>query len=115
LQYKILAALRFPRQVAEGSIELQDCPHDGSFDPQDPQCLGCRFGGECEWLLHHDRYVDLVNKPLPDLVEALEFGIGYVDALVTRWGHNQHTCQCDACVWLRDARRLHNKAVTYAL
>jgi hypothetical protein len=43
------------------------------------------------------------------LIDALEFAIEYIDALVTEWEHKRHQCHCEACTWLRDAHRLFDE------
>ena len=53
----------------------------------------------------------LTEKPLDAVVDALNLAVLYVDACVTRAGHGVQVCHCEACDWLRRARRLHETAV----
>jgi hypothetical protein len=59
-------------------------------------------------LYDNDEFAALQQRPIEALVEALEFAMGYVDALTRQWQHDSRHCRCDACTWLRDAQRLFN-------
>ena len=106
MKNRIISALGYPRALIQGGVELHRCSHSGNYQDQDQECLDCYFEPECAWLFSHDDSVALVDKPLTDLIEALEFCYGYVDAQTTRLGHRSESCPCDACRWLRDAERL---------
>jgi hypothetical protein len=43
------------------------------------------------------------------LIESLEFAEAYVDAIITRGGHDRRACHCESCKWLRRIRRLSRK------
>ena len=106
MRNRIIQALSYPTALIRGGVELDSCSHSGQYNDLDPECTYCDFEPECAWLFRHDENVSLAEKPLADLVEALEFCYGYVDAHTARLGHEFETCNCDACRWLRDAGRL---------
>jgi hypothetical protein len=107
---RVIKALAYPRFQLRGDLDLGDCPHGGLYDTQDPECLECNIGPECRWLYSNEEFAALQQKSLRDLIDALEFAIEYVDALVTEWEHKRHQCRCEACTWLRDAHRLFDEA-----
>ena len=111
MKNEIIGMLEFPRRIMRGQIPLEECAHAGNFSSGDTGCLVCETRMECEWLYHGDESVALAEKPLDAVVDALGSAVLYVDACVTRAGHGMRICQCEACDWLRRARRLHETVV----
>jgi len=112
MKTEIIKMLEFPTKVVQGHIPFETCEHAGNFSPKDKGCLICDARIECEWLYHNDASTALGEKPLDVILEALGSALLYVDACVTRAGHDVETCRCDACEWLRRAQRLHDDAVS---
>lgn len=112
MKSEIIEMLAFPRKVILGNVPLESCEHAGNFSPRDNGCLVCEARIECEWLFHNDESAALTEKSLDDIVDALGAGLLYVDACVTRAGHDARACRCDACDWLRRAQRLHDDATS---
>lgn len=110
MKEKIIDILDFPRQWVRGDLgpEFVDCPHAGQYDVKDRRCRDCDNGPECLWLYNNDEYLALSQRPLHDLLDALDFAICYVNAGVMNWGHVSDTCQCKACSWLRTAHQVHD-------
>jgi hypothetical protein len=107
MKTEIIAMLAFPRKMMGGNIPLETCEHAGNFLPSDNGCLVCETRLECEWLYRNDESAALTDKPLDIVADALGSAVLYVDACVTRAGHDARACHCQACDWLRRARRLH--------
>ncbi len=110
MKTEIIVMLEFPRRMIQGNIPLETCEHAGNFSPSDPGCLVCETRLECEWLYTNDESVALTEKPLDVVVDALRLAVLYVDACVTRASHNVRACHCEACDWLKRARRLQTTA-----
>lgn len=110
MKNEIIDMLEFPRQIIRGQIPLETCAHAGNFSSGDSGCLVCETRMECEWLYHSDESTALAQKPLDAVVDALSLAVLYVDACVTRAGHGRG-CHCEACDWLKQARRLHETVV----
>ena len=110
MKTEIIAMLEFPRQIIRDHIPLETCEHAGNFSSNDLGCLVCERRLECEWLYRNDESAALTEKPLAVVVETLASAVLYVDACVTRAGHNARACHCQACDWLRRARWLHETA-----
>jgi hypothetical protein len=106
IHQRILEVLAYPRRLTQGSIPLESCTHAGHYAPRQPDCVRCEHAPECEWLAGHDEHVDLRLKPVDALTEALELSFAYVDARVTRDGHDPLRCRCTACRWLAEAEQL---------
>ena len=110
MKTEIIAMLEFPRQIIRGHVPLETCEHAGNFSSSDTGCLVCETRLECEWLYYNDESAALTEKPLDVAADALGSAVLYVDACVTRAGHDGRVCHCAACNWLRRARRLHETA-----
>jgi hypothetical protein len=112
MKNEIIETLTFPREMIRGNVPLETCEHSGNFASHDPNCRVCESRIECEWLYHHDEYSGLTEKPLEALVDALQSAILYIDACISRAGHNPTTCHCNACQWLNHAQTLHQTTTT---
>ncbi len=110
MKTEIIDTLEFPRQIIRGHVPIETCEHAGNFSSSDTRCLVCETRLECEWLYYNDESAALTEKPLDVVVDALDSAVLYVDACVTRAVHNARMCHCEACDWLRQARRLHETA-----
>ena len=111
MKSEIIEILAFPRDMIRGNVPFETCEHAGNFAARDPGCHVCESRLECEWLYHHDELSGLTERPLEALVEALQSAVLYVDACVTRAGHNPERCHCRACDWIRRAQDLHDSAL----
>ncbi|MBI5612738.1 MAG: hypothetical protein HY942_06710 [Gammaproteobacteria bacterium] len=102
----LISALTYPRSVVRESVLPEDCPHNRSFDCEDHRCLTCEFEVECLWLCRNDEFAALQLRPLTDLVDALEFSLGYVQRRIDEPRHNIAKCGCATCAWSRQAEVL---------
>jgi len=101
--------LDFPRFQLRQAMDLTGCPHSGRYAQDDPACRHCNWEDPCAWLVRNGEIASLKRRRLEELEQALGSGIDYVAAEVTQWGHNSQRCRCDACRWLREARRNHRE------
>lgn len=111
MKTEVIEMLQFPRQLIYGHVPLETCEHAGNFSLSDAGCHVCETRLECEWLYYNDESAALTEKPLDAVVDALGSAVLYVDACVTRAGHNARVCHCEARDWLKRAQRLHEIAV----
>lgn len=110
MRTRVIEALTFPRYQMLADLDRDNCTHSGFYARGDRKCRECDFGLECEWLYDNEEFGVVQRRPMRILVEALEFAINYIDAQVVEWEHDSERCACDACTWLRDARRLFAEA-----
>lgn len=109
LKTTVIRMLGYPRSLVRGNVDLHDCPHAGQYVDTDAHCRLCEFAMECHWLCQNDEFVALGEKSVDQILKALSFALGYVDAETTKWGHRRQNCRCEACAWLRSAQRLYDK------
>lgn len=106
MREKIIKALTESRALVRGQIELHSCIHAGHYWDGNRSCRLCEYDFECKWLYQNDEFVALAHKTTAALIESLEFAEAYVDAIITRGGHDRRACRCESCKWLRRIRRL---------
>ena len=106
MRQQIISKLIYPRLLVKDHLDLDDCDHSGRYDLAARDCEKCDDEPECHWLYDTDEFELLQQRPLEELVDALEFALGYVGAEVSRLRHSRQRCNCESCVWLRDALRL---------
>ena len=112
MKSEIIEMMAFPREMIRGNVPFETCQHTGHYAHHDPECRVCESRMECEWLHHNDELSGLSEKPLEDLLEALQSALFYIDACVARAGHTPGKCRCKACTWLKKAESLHSTATT---
>ena len=103
---ELISALAYPRSVVRDYVQPDVCPHNRSFDGEDRRCLDCEFEVECLWLCRNDEFAALRLRPLDELVDALEFSLGYVQRRIDEPRHNTATCSFATCAWSREAEAL---------
>jgi len=106
MRRKIIEALTYPRMLMMARMDLRDCPMHHYFNAAEEICRLCDQDKECRWLNSNDEFTVLAEQPMEVLFEAFSFSIDYVDAHVSRNGHNSRRCTCDTCLWVKDARHL---------
>lgn len=104
MKQHILKALEFPRNMIRENLDLHSCRFNGHYVGE----LGCKLCGaatECKWLTEHDEFSNLSEKPLAEIAEALDFAMHFVETLVMESDHQSEVCRCEACSWVRGARK----------
>lgn len=104
MKAELIELLQVPRSLIGSQVATETCERDGFLLPGDPVCAVCETRVECEWLFCNDELAALDAKPRDDLVRALDEALLYVDACVTRNGHDRRTCTCELCEWIERAR-----------
>ncbi len=102
---KVLELLVFARDKIQDSLELESCPHGGWFATEDARCRQCAAQPECAWLLHNDGVLPWSERSDEDLHSALRFALELLGDAARGGEHDVQSCVCDACTWLRSARR----------
>jgi hypothetical protein len=64
------------------------------------------MGRECHWASCLNDFEDLRNKPVHTLNASLRYSVRLVEAMHHELRHDETTCTCEACRWIRDSQRL---------
>jgi hypothetical protein len=110
MRQSLIEALSYPRELVRNDMDLDDCPHSGLYDDEDGRCLACPQQPECEWLYNNEEFAALGQKPVAEILAALEIASDYVAAQIAYWEHDSRQCGCTSCTWLGEASRLVDKA-----
>lgn len=106
MRRQIIEALTYPRMLMISRMDLEDCPMHRYFSADQQVCQTCNQGAECNWLNSNEEFSVLIEQPIEALFEAFVFSIDYVDAHISRDGHNFKHCTCETCTWAKDASYL---------
>jgi len=106
MRRRIIEALTYPRMLMISRMDAQNCPLNLYYSADHRACQICDQGEECRWMNRNDEFSMLAQQPIEVLFEAFEFSIDYVDAHISRDGHNFRYCTCDSCTWAKNARYL---------
>lgn len=99
----IVTLLEYPRWMIARDLDFTNCHLGGAFESDDSACMECEFGGACRWLCREEPTPD---TPIDELLEALQSSVPFVrDRRDSRLSHGG-SCDCDTCLWLRDAQGL---------
>ena len=113
MRRQLIEALTYPRLLLLRIIEARDCPHDSLFEATSERCQDCDINRECHWATCLNDFADLSGKPVHTLNASLRYGIRLVEALNSELRHDETTCTCEACSWIRNAQRLTEEFDTH--
>jgi len=106
MRRELIEALNFPRELVLKIIDQRDCPHESLFKATDDRCQQCGLGRQCHWVSCLKEFGDFEGKATHTLNASLRYGIDMVGTLHSKLRHDQKTCDCESCVWMRDSQRL---------
>ena len=106
MRRQLIEALSYPRLLVQKQIEEQNCPHDSLFDATDERCHHCDLGRDCHWVACLNEFDDFDGKATHTINASLRYGIKLVEVLHSELRHNETTCTCEACTWIRESQSL---------
>ena len=89
------------RLIIERDVDFTHCHLKGRYTAADKRCTTCAFGKACRWLAP-EVSSGAGEVPLADLLDALSTAADYLQK--THVDTHEHRCNCDTCIWLRNAR-----------
>jgi hypothetical protein len=106
MRRELIEALSYPKLLVQKQIEERNCPHDCRFDATDERCHHCDLGHECHWVTCLNEFDDFDGKANHTINASLRYGIKLVERLHSELRHDEATCTCEACIWIRESQRL---------
>ncbi len=106
MRRQLIEALAYPRLLVEKIIDARDCPHDNLFEATSERCHECDMNQECHWVRCLNDFANFDEKPAYTINASLRYGIRLVESLHDELRHDETTCTCEACSWVREAHRL---------
>jgi len=106
MRRQLIEALSYPRLLVQKQIEERSCPHDSLFEATDERCHHCDIGRECHWVNCLDEFDDFDGKAIHTINASLRYGIKLVESMHGELRHDETTCKCEACIWIRESQSL---------
>ena len=106
MRQHLIEALDYPQRVVLDMTERRHCPYGSRYDSTHGRCLGCDIGSECHWVSWLRDSRDLKNAPIHTLVASLRYGTKLVRSRGYVSPHDETSCACEACTWIRAADAL---------
>lgn len=106
MRRQLIEALTYPRLLVLRLIEASNCPHESLFDATGERCNHCDLKKECNWVNCMRDFRNFDKKTTETLSVSLREGIKLVEALHNELRHDETTCTCETCTWIRSAEHL---------
>ena len=106
MRRQMIEALSYPRLLVKRIIDGRDCPHESLFEATSERCRQCDINSECHWVTCLDEFSNFADKPDHTINASLRYGVKLVESLHSELRHDETTCTCEACSWIRDAQRM---------
>lgn len=106
MRQQLIEALTFPKLLVEELIEEGNFPHESLYAATGERCHNCDGEGVCQWTKCLQDFRSVDNKTTETLSDSLREGIKLVEALHSELRHDETTCTCETCNWIRTAEHL---------
>ena len=106
MRRQLIEALIYPRLLVQRLIEEGNFPHESLFDATGERCNHCDSEMECNWVNCMRDFRNFDKKTTETLSVSLREGIKLVEALHNELRHDETTCTCETCNWIRNAEHL---------
>ena len=106
MRRQIIEALIYPRLLVMKLIEEGNFPHKSLFEATGERCNNCDLTGDCNWTNCLKDFQKFDAKPTDVLSTSLREGIKLVESLHSELHHDETTCTCETCNWVRNAEHL---------
>ncbi len=106
MRRQLIEALAYPSLLVRQLMQGGNYPHASLFEATGKRCHKCDESTSCCWDNCLDDFRQFDNKSTQYLSESLREGIKLVEALHSELRHDETTCSCETCGWIRNAEHL---------
>jgi hypothetical protein len=106
MRRQLIEALSYPAIMVRQFGESGEYPGKSLFDATGERCHKCEPDRECSWDRCLTDFRRFENESTQFLTETLREGIKLVEALHSELRHDETTCHCETCIWIRNAEHL---------
>jgi len=106
MRRQLIEALSYPGLLVRQLIEEGNYPHTSFFAATGLRCHACDGTGSCFWDKCLGDFTRREDKTDAELTDSLREGIRLVEALHSELRHDETTCRCETCNWIRNAEHL---------
>ena len=105
MRQQLIEALMYPRLLLQQLIDDHNYHHTNMFEATGERCHHCTGEG-CGWetCMQDFRHFDDMTTEV--LSVSLREGIRFVESLHKHLRHDETTCTCETCNWIRNAEHL---------
>ena len=95
----------YPRLLLQQVIEDHNYHHKNMFEATGERCNHCTGEG-CGWETCMQDFKKIDDMTTETLSVSLREGVKFVEALHKHLRHDETTCTCEPCNWIRNAEHL---------
>lgn len=106
MQQQLIEALLYPRKIIEELIREGNYAKKNLFEATGERCNHCDGSGNCGWEHCVEDFQQLGLKTDEALSVSLREGIRFIESLHSHLRHDETTCTCETCSWIRNAEQL---------
>ena len=106
MRRQLIEALIFPKLLVRQMIEGGNFEHKNLFEATGERCNHCASDEACGWQDCLQDFRDYEHETTEELSDSLREGIKLVEALHRKLRHDETTCTCETCCWIRNAEHL---------
>jgi len=106
MRRQLIEALSYPGLMVRQLVEAGNYPHQSLYEATGQRCHKCNGDDSCGWDACLQDFRKLDERSIQFLAESLREGIKLVEALNSELRHDETTCNCVTCRWIRDAEHL---------
>lgn len=106
MRRQLIEALSYPGILVRQLIEEGNFAYASFYAATGERCHACDGTGECGWNRCVQDFRDRDAMTTAALSESLREGIKLVEALHKELRHDETTCTCETCIWIRNAEHL---------
>ena len=110
MRQQLIEALTYPRILIQRLIEEHNYQHNNLFEATGERCNHCE-GEDCCWETCFQDFRKFDEMPIETLAASLREGIRLVESLYNELHHDETTCTCETCNWVRNAEHLMEECV----
>ena len=106
MRRQLIEALTYPRLLVMGLIEEGNFEHKSLFEATGERCNHCDGQENCGWSTCFQDFRHFEDRTTESLSVSLREGIKLVESLHRKLRHDETTCTCETCIWIRNAEHL---------
>ncbi len=106
MRQQLIEALTFPKILVRQLIEGGNFEHENLFEATGDRCHHCDPANGCGWENCLQDFRNFDNETNESLSASLREGIKLVESLHRKLRHDETTCTCETCRWIRNAEHL---------
>lgn len=106
MRHQLIEALMYPRKMVEELIAEGNFQHENLFEATGERCNHCDGSGDCSWTTCLQDFRHFDDMSTDQLGATLREGIKLVESLFNELHHDETSCRCETCNWIRNAEHL---------